>query len=286
MPYCTGVFMAVPAYNRVVTADTALSLINLTLLLRSEGIKCGAKFLGCADIVDLRNILLTQWYYQMPQASHMLFVDADMGFEPYLVWDMISFGKPLTGVLYAKRQLPCQVVGKCFSDDDTIDDTQMGHLKVAGVGGGVMLITRPVVKGIIEKFPELIDKTVQSPIGGMARDMDLPHLIRAFKPHEFENGDRLSEDLSFCWRWRECGGEVWANIHHPIHHIGPFDFSIRYGEYLEAKKKQKDEAAAKNTAEPESALVIAPDGTLGKFDDPTVFTTESLVTDTPAEDAA
>jgi hypothetical protein len=49
----------------------------------------------------------------------------------------------------------------------------------------------------------------------------------------------LSEDVSFCSRWREgCGGEIWANINHKISHVGPFDFHMRYQGVLEAKAQQ------------------------------------------------
>ena len=41
-------------------------------------------------------------------------------------------------------------------------------------------------------------------------------------------GARLSEDYSFCHRWRQCGGEVWANISHPITHVGLHRYAGRY----------------------------------------------------------
>jgi hypothetical protein len=61
---------------------------------------------------------------------------------------------------------------------------------------------------------------------------ELPHLLRPFSPVKLPSGGELSEDLSFCWRWRQCGGDVWANVRHPIGHVGPFEWTIRYEDYL------------------------------------------------------
>jgi hypothetical protein len=42
--------------------------------------------------------------------------------------------------------------------------------------------------------------------------------------------------MSFCHRWRQSGGEVWANVRHPVGHIGPHEWLIRYEDYLIEKK--------------------------------------------------
>ena len=52
-----------------------------------------------ADIVEGRNFLLKT------DASHLLFLDADMGFDPQLIVDMIAFDQPLTGAAYPKREI-------------------------------------------------------------------------------------------------------------------------------------------------------------------------------------
>ena len=57
-----------------------------------------------AYITDARNYLLTRWY-DKTDSTFLLFVDADMGFEPQLIFDMIAFDKPVIGVIYTKRQI-------------------------------------------------------------------------------------------------------------------------------------------------------------------------------------
>lgn len=241
--HCTGVSIVVPAGQRTMLADTAQSLYDLGQLLASESIPSRMKWLSCADVVDIRNLFVTMWFYLQKEASHLLMVDADMHFSPYLVWDMLNFGKPLTGAFYSRREFPPSVVGKAFNDTDTIDDVVNGHLKVEGVGGGVMLIKRSMIAEMIEKMPDIIDTSDYHPVAHLVKQYGLPHLLRPFDLVRFPDGGRLSEDLSICHRWRECGGEVWANVHHPVGHIGPHEWAIRYEEYLEGKKKIEAEAA-------------------------------------------
>ena len=60
-----------------------------------------------AYVGEARNALLTHWY-DKSDSTHLLFVDADMGFEPQLIADMLALDKPIVGVIYTKRQIDLQ----------------------------------------------------------------------------------------------------------------------------------------------------------------------------------
>ena len=98
-------------------------------------------------------------------------------------------------------------------------------MEVEGCGAGIMLIERSCVKTLLEKLPQLSD-TKAKKTSPLARNLE--RLIRAFEPVTVDGG-RLSEDYSFCHRWRaSCGGEVWANISHRVIHVGLHRFAGRY----------------------------------------------------------
>jgi hypothetical protein len=40
-----------------------------------------------------------------------------------------------------------------------------------------------------------------------------------------ESGAYLSEDYTFCKRWRALGGKIWLDTESTLSHIGPFDFN-------------------------------------------------------------
>jgi hypothetical protein len=238
----TGILICVPAMGQQMCAATALSLFTTAQFLAAKNINTRMTWYAAADIEDVRNLFVTVWYDGHPEFSHMLFVDADMGFEPELVRDFIRFDKPLVGALYAKRKMPASIVGT-VPEGHSAADVVHGFIPATGLGCGVMMISREVITTMLRQMPELSDP-IPSSLAEATPDLKLTRIIRAFD--KMRDGDRrLSEDMAFCYRWQQCGGEVWANVNHKISHIGPFDFHMRYGGVLAAKTQaeKQDEAA-------------------------------------------
>lgn len=176
------------------------------------------------DLEDLRAMFLTIFFDKI-DASHILFVDADMMFEPELVLDMIDFDKPLVGCLYPKRTLPISWVGSALSGEQHIEN---GFLKVEGIGFGITLISRDCVQAMIDNGHTEIDEDLDAHTAGqMLKSQGVTRMIRAFDKIKLP-GRQLSEDFSFCERHRRSGGDVWAAIHHKVTHIGDYGFGAKY----------------------------------------------------------
>lgn len=219
------VFVAVPAYGQVIFSTTTSSLIALSRALQMQGFDGGFGTLSYPDIVEIRNIFLTIWYDRI-QTSHMLFIDADMGFSPQLILDMIAFNKPLVGALCPKKKLPIEFAGRAKNGDAKVVN---GFMEVNGIGGAVMLISRETVTAMLQKFPEINDTvTVKNHAAKQILDgQGVTRLIKAFNKVHID-GEEFSEDLSFCHRWNQCGGDVWANITHPVTHVGLYEYTGAY----------------------------------------------------------
>jgi hypothetical protein len=239
----TNIAIATPAYGDVFYAPYVKSIIELQRLIEQR--RWGSSFttISYADVTEARNYLLTLWFDQS-KATHLLFVDADMGFEPALVSDMVAFDKPVVGVIYPKRTIdidrivtlaakgvPAEVAitrGHDFIYRPLAGQTprqERGFLEVEGCGTGLLLIRRDCIVQMLKKLPELVDSRSKIPklIG-----KNISRLIRAFDNLHVD-GRRLSEDYSFCHRWRRlCGGEIWANVTHVITHIGLRRFDAKF----------------------------------------------------------
>lgn len=236
----TSILICVPAGGESVTSTTLVSLYSLGQWLTKMGIRNDLKTFSAADIEDIRNLFVTAWY-DATDYSHLLFVDADMGFHPMLIRDMINFNKPLMGCLYARRSMTPSVVGT-VPDGHSLKDVQKGFIKASGLGCGVMMISREVITTMLEKMPHLADTRSDYLMEAVAAQTPLTRCIRAFDKFR-EPTLRLSEDMAFCYRWTQCGGEIWANIDHKISHVGKFDFHLRYQGVLERKAEQQEVAA-------------------------------------------
>lgn len=244
------IFIALPAYGQIVTAQTVSSLMSLSNVLFANQLGGGFGTLSFPDISEIRNIFLTVWYDKV-QTSHMLFIDADMGFDPQLIVDMIAFNKPLVGALCPKRKLPVEFAGRARTGNCQVIN---GFMEVDGIGGAVMLIRRDAVDAILKAEPHLSDEvTIKN---HAAKELLEAHgvkrLIRAFDK-VVRNGETFSEDLSFCFRWKDAApeefrntpdktGEVWANIMHPVTHVGPHEYTARYYDHIKDFMKPNEPA--------------------------------------------
>jgi hypothetical protein len=234
--------IATPAYGEIFYAPYVQSMYRLVRACERQKWNTTFATISYADIVESRNFLLTNWF-DKTDATHLLFIDADMGFEPQLVIDMIGLDKPVVGVVYPKRQIDLERLTKLAAEGEAprraINRSHdfilrrnarsgavnaKGFIEVDGIGAGVMLIRRDCVDTMLKKMPELSDKGAKKS-SPLAKNLD--RLIRAFEPM-FVDAGRLSEDFAFCHRWRQCGGEIWANVTHEITHIGLHRFKGRY----------------------------------------------------------
>jgi len=239
----TSLTIATPAFGEMFYTPYVQSLLQLqaAALARKWGFRHAS--VSYAYVGDSRNYLLTHWY-DKSDSSHLLFVDADMGFEPQLIFDMVAFDKPVTGVIYTKRQVNLKKLAELAAKGETPDRAIArahdfivrplrgrpprrlgGFIEVEGCGTGIMLIKREAVKMMLDKLPGINDTNAKktSPMAG-----DLTRLIRAFDVIEAD-GVPLVDDFAFCHRWQKlCQGELWARADQPVTHIGLHRFAGRY----------------------------------------------------------
>ena len=180
----------------------------------------------------------------------MLFVDADMQFEPQLVVDMLMADKPLVGCIYPKKKLPISWVGSALPSNPQPEN---GLLEMEGVGCGVTLIRRDCVEAMLEQdlCPIQNDDTKT----GLLHLVDTPYkrIIQAFNKVTDEEGRHLSEDFSFCWRHRKAGGKVYAAINHAVTHIGPQQYTARYSDLYKRDEAAKWLATIPDPIEPDAS---------------------------------
>src|SRR5215831_19278599 len=105
------IMIATPAYGEVFYTPYVSSMLTLTRVLQKRGIDFAFNAISYSEIAESRNFLLTHWY-DKTDATHLLFVDADMGFPTELITDMLDFAKPLVGAIYPKRSLDVKKVAE------------------------------------------------------------------------------------------------------------------------------------------------------------------------------
>lgn len=217
------VFVALPAYKQSHSSAATVSIAYTAALLVARGYDPTIATLGAPDIALLRNLFLTVWY-DKSDAEYFLTIDDDMEFNPSLVEAMLQLDEPVVGAIYPKKTYPIQFVfnGDLHPERRVEHPADKRFCQVDGMGFGVTLIRRDAVMSMLDNgLPfqtENIDKlglnqSIQS-VGG------LPRFIRAFDSMTAKDGVPMSEDISFCERWKSTGGKLWAAQGWEIGHFG------------------------------------------------------------------
>jgi hypothetical protein len=237
--------IATPAHGEIFYAPYVQSVLALARLAHKNNWDFLFESISYAEVSEARNYLVTR-FIDKTDATHLLFVDTDMGFPARLVSDMLAIGKPVVGVVAPKRRIDLQrLADLARTEPDTERAVAKAHefvvrrlasaaapkngfIEVEHCGAGILLIERRCIEELLRRAPELSDVTAK---GRAPLTKDLSRLIRVFDPMLGREGTRLSEDFSFCHRWRQlCGGQVWANVAHTITHVGLHHFAARYSD--------------------------------------------------------
>ncbi len=239
----TKIIVSTPAFGEMFYTPYVQSLLRLQRAAIARGWSILHATVSYAYIADARNYLLTHWY-DKTDADYLLFVDADMGFEPQLIFDMVALDKPVTGVIYTKRQVnltklaelaakgepPARAIARAH--DFIVRPLRGrpprrlgGFIEVEGCGTGIMLIRRAAITAMLKTLPGINDTNAKktSPVVG-----NLDRLIRAFDVIDVD-GVPLVDDFAFCYRWQTlCKGELWARADQSVTHIGLHRYGGRY----------------------------------------------------------
>lgn len=218
------VFIALLSYTGQVWISTMQSLLNDIADLQTRGCEVAFKSLiGCTYIHAARSQMATMFLES--DATHLMFIDWDIVWSSGDIARLMNHDVDVVAADYPRRREPIKYNARFLECDGKWNDqiTQDGLLEVQGVPTGFMLIRRSVIEKMVAAYPELefIEDTVQPPIKA--------HMLFG---HLFGNNTLLSDDYSFCDRWREIGGKVFVDTKITIGHIGSKMFVGEYERWL------------------------------------------------------
>lgn len=209
-----SVYIGIPCFRGDISSETCTTLLNLRESIQTP---LQVKYIHAVDIRNARAALLTDWYDNYRSFDYCLMIDDDMVFESSLISAMLAFDKSVTGAIYSVRALPPRNDFWRVATGSPLEDAQPivgGFQQWEYVGGGILLIKRHVVGSLLSQ--QLISQKAASP----GLPFKISRLIDAFEPVRTTDGGALSEDHSFCARWRKGGGEIWAAVGWRVGHVG------------------------------------------------------------------
>lgn len=251
------VIIGTPCYGGLVSARYTNSLTGTFRELDRRQIASGWLTTESESLIQRARNLITAQFLSIPQATHLIFIDADIEWEPRDIVRLLAHDVDVIGGIYPKkhirpagemseREIQSEIAhlsatleakrsGKPlppapphqadfplhFAHDEnglTRRDPRTGRVEIAHAPTGFLCIKREV-------FYRMIASGQVAKIQAMASVADdaLPWLYDFFWTG-VEDGILWSEDYGFCRKWRGMGGEVWCDPSIKLSHMGMHAF--------------------------------------------------------------
>ena len=232
-PY--SVTIGTPCFGGQVSWLYAVSLLKLQKAFTQRGWNLNYLLQAGDALVTRARQTIVCHFLDNPNATHLLFIDADIGFEPEQVLRLLEFGEDVTAAVYPAKQINWEMMpaaveaGRSPLESATLSYVvereaspdlvvRGGFVKSRYAGTGFLLIRRSVLKAMIEHYPELRyshEHRGSDPLAGNRWRSALFNCMI-----DQATGFYLSEDFSFCRRWTDMGGEIWVDYMSRLEHVG------------------------------------------------------------------
>ena len=218
----------------------AQSCLQLQMLCKNANMNVSFSYLFNESLIQRARNLLAHHFLQS-EATHMMFIDADIRFNPNDIFPMMEADKDIICGIYPKKEINWQTVRNAINAG--VPDDQLKHhtgafvvnlvdyqtevtvpvnqpVEIWNGGTGFMLIKRSVMEGMKDKLPWYLNNVLdmKNPGNGQKIVEFFATLI------EDESKILLSEDYYFCKKAREMGYKVWAAPWVQLAHIGTYAF--------------------------------------------------------------
>lgn len=247
----THVHYATPCYGGNISEPFFRSWSRAHMIYTKHDIPYSLTTAANESLITRARCHMVAYFMANPKATHLMFIDADINFDPVDVLHMIQHDKDIIVGAYPKKEIDWKSVkdsvetgidisnisenaaSYALNFDWKLDEEnnrktlkiENGLVKLKDGATGFMLIKRAVFERMIAAYPELYFKN----------DLNLPEEESKFTylffdcMHEQETKRYLSEDYAFCRRWQQLGGEVWLDPIVKLDHIGHYHFKGNVG---------------------------------------------------------
>lgn len=247
-------FILTPCYGGMCFVNYVHCLMSTVELFRQVNFPLQIEFCKNDSLVPRARNNLVARAMADPEMTHIIFIDADITWNPVDILKLALSQKPIIGGIYplkhynwdklaANTNLTQSLINKkngsqlrtMMSDADMIQHNLLSYnlnysgsqlsiennlTQVKHLATGFMMIQRNVIEKMMKAFPS-------------TKYVDDVHFLRP-EENEFafalfdcgvEEGHYYSEDWMFCHRWKKMKGSIWADVSINLTHSGVEDYS-------------------------------------------------------------
>ncbi|HUO56744.1 MAG TPA: hypothetical protein VMV05_01065 [bacterium] len=236
-----------PAFGGMLSGLYLSSMLKLQLACRQRGMPFQVILQQGDALIPRARQEITARFLEQDKSTHLLFVDADIGFEPEQVFRLLDFGADCCAAVYPHKWMNPERLkalareGKgrpdsaaltyvCETEAPEKAAERNGFVRVRYAGTGFLMLSRKMLVSMTGRYPEL---RYSGSFTSDDRSRESQFRYALFNCMiDPKTGEYLSEDYSFCRRWLEMGGEIWADKNSRLSHMGASavsgDFSTQF----------------------------------------------------------
>tara|TARA_Y100000114_G_scaffold155198_1_gene178817 strand:+ start:1006 stop:1788 length:783 start_codon:yes stop_codon:yes gene_type:complete len=255
------IFIGTPCYGGLITTEYFKSCMQLVALAATNKIELQFATIGNESLITRARNTLVQLFMD-GDYTHLLFIDADLAFNPDAVIRMLEYNKDVVTGIYPRKTIDWQKVKKRLNENPDISEDELlaaslqynlnvkdpekilledGFIEVLDGPTGFMLINREVFKRMAKVYPNLQFKPDQHINQSHETEFDYHKTSDwnyAFFDTMIEPQTKryLSEDYAFCRLWQNMGGKIYADILSGMTHYGNYAFKGNVGTQFKGAK--------------------------------------------------
>lgn len=258
------IFIGTPCYGGMISVNYFKSCIRLMTEAAKHNAQLQFGTIGNESLVTrARNTLVQLFMDDKDHYTHLMFIDADIAFNPKTIFRMLEYDKEIITGVYPRKTIDWRKVKKRILKDPNISEddlhaygleynlnvknrdhieVQNGFIEVLDGATGFMLIKRSVFEKMAKAYPNLKfqpDQHLGEPHEKKYDHHDKSKWNFAFFDTMVDPDSKryLSEDFAFCRLWQKIGGTVYADITSGLTHYGTYAFKGNVATQLVPPKK-------------------------------------------------
>jgi hypothetical protein len=197
--------------------------------------------LGGDSLITRSRNKLVATFLDMKQATHLMFIDADIAFQPEDVHRMLQFDHEVVAGLYpiknfdwekfknkASLDMPATRLAEAglhyvgMPAPEKEREERSGFVTGTYAGTGFMLIRRSCLERMVFAYPQT--KYALAHTYPIVKEQSTNQYALFDCMIEPGTNIYLSEDFTFCRRWRDIGGKIWLDPQSRLSHYGMWRF--------------------------------------------------------------
>ena len=219
----TRVHIAMPCYGGMLTESTFMSFIKWANTARQLGIDWTLETMVNESLISRARNTLTAKFLDQQESTHLFFVDADIGWEPWHLLVLLNRDKDVIGGLYPMKTMPIKWVVNGFEGAEEGPD---GLQEVSKAGTGFLLMK----KHVFEKLN--VHPAVKQYKNDIGLDPKYDKYLKTYFDTAVRQNRYYSEDWTFCENWRDLGGKVFVDKRVLLRHSGAYVFCMENQQHL------------------------------------------------------